>query len=117
MEPILENVRIIRESKGYSQEQVADILKMSQSKYARFERGAIKTDLDLLKKVANLFEMSLIDLISYHEKAKNADSSVTATPISEDPTKVVLQIEQKKKKKDQVLKLIFGENNLEIFNK
>jgi len=36
---------------------------------------------------------------------------------SDDEVKAVLQIELKKDKKEQVMKLIFGDNNLEIFNK
>ena len=34
-----------------------------------------------------------------------------------EPVEAVLQIKLKKDKKDQVLKLVFGDNNIEILNK
>ena len=39
---ILENVRIFREKANFSQEYLAEKMKISQPKYARFERGATK---------------------------------------------------------------------------
>jgi len=114
MENILENIRKIRESKGYSQEAIADQLKMTQSKYARFERGATKTDLETLCQVANIFGMSLVDLIAYPEKMVKA-TSLSGEESSE--LRAILQIELKKERKEQVLKLVFGENNLEILNR
>jgi transcriptional regulator with XRE-family HTH domain len=114
MNKLLENVRTIRESKGYSQEDVAEMIKTSQPKYARFERGATKTDLEFLEQVAKVFNMSLIDIIAYPVKMVDANSINTSL---NNDIKAVLQIELKKEKKEQVLKLVFGENNLEILNK
>ncbi len=37
--------------------------------------------------------------------------------LEQEPVKAVLQLELQEDKKDQVLKLVFGENNLEILNK
>ena len=37
--------------------------------------------------------------------------------IGEEPVEAILQIKLKKDKKDQVLKLVFGDNNIEILNK
>ncbi len=37
--------------------------------------------------------------------------------VEQEPIEATLQIKLKREKKDQVLKLVFGENNLEILNK
>lgn len=115
MNKVLENIRSIRESKGFSQEYLAEILHMTQSKYARFERGATKTDLSTLELVANVFGMTLIDLFSYPRIM--VDSKDVFEKGVDSEVKAVLQIELSKEKKEQVLKLVFGDNGLEIINK
>ena len=55
--------------------------------------------------------MREIDLITYPE------IFIKTTEKEEDPVEAVLQIKLRKDKKDQVLKLVFGDNNIEILNK
>jgi hypothetical protein len=62
-----------------------------------------------------MFEMDVIDIITYPKKYIDA-GTILDNSISIDE-KVTLQIELKKEKKEQVLKLVFGENNLEILNR
>ncbi|MDD3686987.1 MAG: helix-turn-helix transcriptional regulator [Bacteroidales bacterium] len=113
MNTILENIRTIREIKGFSQEAMAEKMNITQPKYARFERGATKTDLEMIYKTALVLGVEVIDLITYPKKYVDI-STITD---SENEVKAVLQIELKKEKKEQVLKLVFGDNNLEILNK
>lgn len=112
MNTIIENIRTIRESKSYSQEFMAEKMNITQAKYARFERGATKTDLDLVIKTCKVLELELVDLVTYPKKYVDVN---TITPESE--IKAILQIELKKDKKDQILRLVLGDNNLEIINK
>ncbi|WP_373827801.1 helix-turn-helix domain-containing protein [Bacteroides heparinolyticus] len=116
MDSILENIRKIRESKGYTQEVIADKLKMTQAKYARFERGATKTDLSIVRKVADFFEMSLVDLISYPQKLIDPEL-IEKDNRTQQEVKATLSIEMGKERKDQVFRFLFGENNVEILNK
>jgi len=109
---LLSNLRIIRESKNLSQEALADLMQISQAQYARFERGATKTDLATLEKFCKCVSFELIDLITYPEKFINIKDVS-----NEEPVQAILQIKLTRDKKDQVLKLVFGENNLEILNK
>lgn len=111
-EKILRNIRTFREKANYSQEQLAEKMNISQPKYARFERGATKTDLDMLLSFCDALGLTIIDLLTYPEKYVNLDDLPNQ---SED--KVLLSIEIKKDKKDQIMKLVFGDNNLEILNK
>lgn len=112
MKDVLSNIREIRQKLGYSQDFVGKGLNMSQNGYSLIENGARTLNYDLLNQIAIIFEMNVIDLITYPEKW------VPATKITEKPDpKVILQIELNREKKDQVLKLAFGENILEILNK
>ena len=51
---------------------------ITQSQYARFERGATKTDLEMLNSFASAVNMSLIDVITFPEifiSSKNIGNS------------------------------------------
>ena len=113
MKDILSNIREIRQKLGYSQEFVAKGLNMSQNGYSLIENGARSLNYEILNQIAITFEMNVIDIITYPEKWVPSSEN---TIIKDDP-KVVLQIELSREKKDQVLKLAFGENILEILNK
>lgn len=113
MRKINEQFKIIRESNGLSQEDLAEKMNKSQSSYARIELGVTKIDFETLKDFSSAVGMTEIDVITYPEKWAPIGSSQE----DGDDTKVVLQIELKKEKKDQVMKLVFGDNNIEILNK
>ena len=103
---VIRNLRIIRERKNKSQEWVAEEMHKTQSSYARIERGATKIDLETLFKYAEVMGMSVIDVIAYPQKmvVQGEDKSIEA----------VLQLKLPKAKKDEVLKIVFGEENLEL---
>ncbi|MDQ1097704.1 MULTISPECIES: helix-turn-helix domain-containing protein [Chryseobacterium] len=55
------NIRKIRESKGFSQEYMANVLDISQASYARLENEDTKVTVDRLHKIAEILETSIID--------------------------------------------------------
>jgi transcriptional regulator with XRE-family HTH domain len=63
-----EKIRLIRETKGLTQEQVAEKLGISPTAYGDFERGSNDPKLSKLKKLAEIFEMPLSDLIDLSDK-------------------------------------------------
>jgi transcriptional regulator with XRE-family HTH domain len=65
---VCENIRIFRQLKGWSQEEMAHRLEMSVSGYGGIERGEIDIPLSRLEKIARVFEISLADLFSFNEK-------------------------------------------------
>jgi len=101
---ILKKIKTIRDKHNLSQDAIADKMNITQPSYARFERGATKTDLRTLINFCNCFNMSFMEFIHYPDKYIKPDNEL----------KAVLHLELKKDKKEQVLKLVFGENNLEI---
>jgi transcriptional regulator with XRE-family HTH domain len=58
-----EKIRHLRESKNWSQEEIAEKLNMSPSGYSKIERGETKVAIPKLIKIAEILEVDLIELI------------------------------------------------------
>jgi transcriptional regulator with XRE-family HTH domain len=63
-----EKIRFLRESKDWSQEEMAEKLNMSLSGYSKIERGDTKVSIPKLKKIAGILETDLIELMFLGEK-------------------------------------------------
>ena len=63
-----DKIRLIREAKGLTQEQIAEKLEMSPNAYGNIERGDNDPKLSKLQKIAEIFEIDLSELISLSEK-------------------------------------------------
>ncbi len=63
-----EKIRTVRESRNWSQEEMAEKLDMSTNGYSRIERGETKPTVQKLEKIAEIFGMDLIDLLSVSGK-------------------------------------------------
>ncbi len=55
-------IKELRSAKKYTQEYMASVLSMSRQKYARIESGDSGITLDILAKIAELLEISVIDI-------------------------------------------------------
>jgi transcriptional regulator with XRE-family HTH domain len=60
---VYKKIRFLRESKNWSQEEMAEKLNMSPSGYSKIERGETKVAIPKLVKIAEVFEVDLIELI------------------------------------------------------
>lgn len=63
-------LKLLRESKQWSQEDVAEKLNISPKTYSRFERGETKLIHDKLEKLAEIYQIKLSDLISVSDGEK-----------------------------------------------
>lgn len=63
-----EKIKLVREAKGFTQEQVAEKLQMSKNGYGDIERGATDPKLSKLKKIAEAFNMELSELVDLTDK-------------------------------------------------
>lgn len=63
-----DNIKQLRELKQWSQEEMAGYVNMSKNGYAKIERGESKPNLDRLKKIAQVLDIDLIELIQSAEK-------------------------------------------------
>ena len=58
-----EKIRKVRESKAWSQEQMAEKLNMSLNGYVKIERGETKLYLDKLEQIAQVFDIDVVELM------------------------------------------------------
>lgn len=71
-----EKLRTLREYRNYSQEHMADKLGITQSAYSKYETNQSKITVDTLKKVADILEVSPVDLISNQPAIINFESTI-----------------------------------------
>jgi len=65
---INEKIRLVREAKGLTQEQMAEKLEISRNSYGDIERGDNDVKLSTLQKIAESFELQLSELVDLSEK-------------------------------------------------
>jgi transcriptional regulator with XRE-family HTH domain len=94
IEKILSNIKTLRKSKGYSQAEVAKLIGVSQSAYSRFERGVTKLYEETVTSIAQAFEMSLVDVLTYPAKYANIKDILYEDLVRE--AEVIVQIRIKK---------------------
>jgi transcriptional regulator with XRE-family HTH domain len=58
------NLRRAREESGLTQEAVGDLAGMTQSQYARIERGDVDPTIKTLKRVATALDVTVSELLS-----------------------------------------------------
>lgn len=69
---ILENIKELRNLKGFSQLDMATKLNVDHSTYGYLERGKTDITLSRLEEISNILEIPMVDLIVYPEKASQA---------------------------------------------
>lgn len=110
-ETISINIRKYLNDKGLKQAFIAHNSDYSEGQVSKILNGDQKMsieDLSLFAKVLSLREIDLLTYPDIYNKKEDAEP---------EPVEAILQIKLKKDKKDQVLKLVFGDNNIEILNK
>lgn len=82
---ITKKLEIIRRQKGYSQEYIAQIMKVDNAVISNIETGKRKLKWDDIEIYSNIFEMEIIDIITYPEKyvKENAQSNILNEPLEE----------------------------------
>lgn len=102
-------IQKLRELKNYTQEYMAEQLKMSQANYSRLENNSIEMSLDKLQVIAKVLEISLEDLISLDEKVVFNISNNHRNGIKEFNMNNPLN-SQEKKMYDELIKRLQSEN-------
>lgn len=64
---VFEKIKDIRETKGLTQEDVANALEISPSGYSKIERGETRINIDRLQQIADVLEVNIFDLIPNKE--------------------------------------------------
>lgn len=102
MKEILRNIEAIRRDKGYSQEYLASQIGMKQAGLSLIMSGERELKYNTLLQIAKALQVSVIDIITYPDKyVLRKDSEIS--------TETILQIKLNDERKEQVLKIVFGE--------
>lgn len=110
---VVDNIKEIRLNKGIGQKLLADALNVDTAVISNLETGKRELKVSELEIIANCLGVEVIDLFTYPHKYVNRDTIL----MDSEPLEAILQIKLRSDKKEQVLKLVFGDNNLEILNK
>ncbi|MBR1654880.1 MAG: helix-turn-helix transcriptional regulator [Prevotella sp.] len=108
---IYEAIKEIRLQKGVNQQVIANALNLDVAVVSNIEKGKRDLRVRELEIISSVLEMSVVDLFTYPEKY------IKISQQEDEHVEAVLQIKLRKDKKDQVLKLVFGDNNIEILNR
>ncbi|MDO4700494.1 MAG: helix-turn-helix transcriptional regulator [Moraxella sp.] len=65
---VVEKIRVLREINQWSQEDMAEKMDISTNAYARMERGETKLNLEKLDKIATIFNIDIVELLSVSDK-------------------------------------------------
>lgn len=107
---VVENIRKIMHIRDMKQAALAQDADISEKALSKILSGQQHLTTDYLSKIATGLRMREIDLITWPEVLvpKESDSG---------PAEVLLQLRLTREKKDQVMRLVFGEHDIEILNK
>lgn len=109
---VIESIREIREKKAITQQFIADALNVDKAVVSNIEKGKRDVRLGELEVISTCLGVSLVDLITYPEKYVKASNQKESEPVE-----AVIQIKLSGKKRDEVLKTVFGKKDIELLNK
>ena len=66
-----ENLVMLRNLKGLTQEQVAEVVEISRQSYAKWEQGETVPDIEKCDRLASFYGIKLDALMHYDEKVRN----------------------------------------------
>ena len=110
---VAENIKRIRLQKGINQDVISDAL-VDVSVISNIENGKRELKVKELEIIAKCLQEDVLYLLTFPERYIHISE---VSPKEDESVEAILQIKLRKDKKEQVLKLVFGENNLEILNK
>ena len=77
VDDVLKNIMQKRNREKITQKQIGDVLNVTEATYNRIESGKIGLKYEDLTKIASLFGMSVIDLLTYPDTYKISNSTKT----------------------------------------
>jgi|ERR1700754_4316378 len=75
-------IRLLRQRKGWSQDEAAKKLDISVPAFSKIETGITDINLSRLQQIASLFDMSVIELLNLNELAQVSASGTEITEIN-----------------------------------
>ena len=122
---VAQNLKQLRKKHGYTQQELANILKVTKTTVSTWERGAAKPRMDVARQLANLYGVTLGQLVGETNLTESKSSNTTnqepidlqryavddserneainagGVPISDDDWEIIKAILSKYPRKDQ----------------
>lgn len=93
MKTLGKKIRLLRHQKGWSQEDVAKRLDISIPAFSKIETGITDINLSRLEQISNLFEMSVVQLLTFNDTEQqekyNSDLEVVTKKLKEREAEVI----------------------------
>lgn len=103
---MIKNLRALRNEKGISQQQLADVILVSQQSVNKYENHDVEPDIDVLIKIADYFDVSL-DYLVGRTDIKEMVTKPKMSDLSEKEANFVQRLRYlKENQKDFVFQLI-----------
>ena len=106
---VVKNIFKIRREKGISQEFITNVLKVDTAVISNIENGKRELKVSELEKIAKALRVDVLYLLTYPHIYVKKETDGQSNPIE-----TILQIKLSGDKKDKILKLVFGDSNLEF---
>ena len=103
MVPIIEKIRSIRKNKGYSHENMANALGITQAAYSKIEKCETKLSVDRLFEISKILETSINDILD----ASPNNTSHQVNNGKADGNKDVQHLYQENKEKAQKIETLY----------
>ncbi len=71
-----EQIRTVRKSKYFTQEELANAINMDISQISRLERGILNASISMLKEIATALNMSLNELLDFNYTQELLDNKI-----------------------------------------
>jgi transcriptional regulator with XRE-family HTH domain len=102
MQHIGKTIKKIREEKGLTQQQIAELVHMHRSNYSKVENGERELSVDAVNKIAKYFGMTMDELVNFNGAMPN-DITVEDKSLMEQ-VKLIAELEPEEK--SMVFKMI-----------
>lgn len=102
-----DTLKTIRKQKGYSQEEVAGRLNVVRQTVSKWEKGLSVPDADMLVKLAELYELTVADLLGAPPTAA-ADSPEISREIAEQLSRINEQLIIRNRRSRRIWQIIAG---------
>lgn len=87
----MKKLKELRQKNGLSQQALADKFTLSQQSIYKYENGLAEPDIDTLKKLAGLFNVSIDYLVGYSD-SEDDRKELETTDISDEEMNLILEI-------------------------
>ncbi len=96
-------IKQLREKKGITQTQIAELINMHRSNYSRVESGDRDLSIDAIKKLAEYFNMTIDDIVNFDDSKTPKEITIENKTLTE---KIKLIDELSKEEQSMVFKMI-----------